>query len=95
MTSLFRKAMDKEWSQFLEFGAVEVMSEEDSLKYADQAIGMRWVNTDKNVRRNLCVDPRFLDAKSRLVVQGHMAKDLGMFRSDAPTSSLLDRADCC
>ena len=32
--TLFEAAETKEWKQFLEFGAVKVLSEEASLKYA-------------------------------------------------------------
>ena len=35
----------KEWSQFLEFEAVEAMSEEDSQKQAHEVLGMRYVAT--------------------------------------------------
>ena len=66
-------------------------------------IGTRWVHTDKNQKKRLMsaalqgrtgksqaqIQKEFpLEAKSRLVVQGHQETDTGI-RSDSPTASLL------
>ena len=66
-------------------------------------IGTRWVHTDKNQKKRLMsavlqgrtgksqaqIQKEFpLDAKSRLVVQGHQETDTGI-RSDAPTRPVI------
>ena len=66
-------------------------------------IGTRWVHTDKNQKKRLMsaalqgrtgksqaqIQKEFpLEAKSRLVVQGHQETDTGI-RSDSPTANLL------
>ena len=50
---------------------------------------MRWVATDKNESLRTAQTPLPVEAKERLVVQGFAERNLGAFRSDAPTSSLL------
>eukprot|EP00971_Amphidinium_carterae_P273073 5420172-Amphidinium_carterae.1 len=78
--------MEKEWNNWLQFQAVEILRKED-LPQPVQTIGTRWVHTDKNERARRGGVKLPLLAKSRLVVQGHQEKV--WIRSDAPTASVL------
>eukprot|EP00435_Cladocopium_sp_Y103_P049373 s347_g14.t2 len=75
----------------------------ENLPEDTKIIGTRWVHTDKNQKKRLMsaalqgrtgktqaqIQKEFpLEAKSRLVVQGHQETDTGI-RSDSPTASLL------
>ena len=82
----YDEAMAKEWKNWLIFEAVIVV-DPDKIPKEAQVVTTRWVHTDKNAIARSSGRKVPLLAKSRLVVQGH--KELGTFRSDSPTASLL------
>ena len=85
---------EKEWQAWLDKGACEVVSFEESQRILrerpDQVIPTRWVRTNKSEGKP---DEEFF-AKSRLVVQGFKDRSLGSFRRDAPTASALAESIC-
>ena len=94
---LYEAAMGKEWSKWMDFDAVAVIPPDQIRKYLeennvseDKIVGTRWVHTDKNDGK-LSVSGKKLeiDAKSRLVVQGHQELIDHTMRTDAPAGSLL------
>ena len=68
------------------FDAVSVI-DADKIPENAEIVTTRWVHTDKNAIARSSGKKVPLQAKSRLVVQGH--KETGVFRSDSPTASLL------
>ena len=82
----FDAAMQKEWNSWLKFDSVEFI-EPKVVPPDAQTVGTRWVFTDKNRPRRLAGETVEVQAKARLVVQGHQERY--EVRSDSPTASLL------
>ena len=74
--------MQKEWNSWLKFDSVEFI-EPKIVPPGAQTVGAHWVFTDKNRPRRLAGETVEVQAKARLVAQGHQV------RSDSPTASLL------
>eukprot|EP00971_Amphidinium_carterae_P011536 227098-Amphidinium_carterae.2 len=86
----FVQAMTKEWQNWLQFQAVEILKRSElpqPLETIGTRIVTRWVHTDKNERARKGGTKLPLQAKSRLVVQGHQEKV--WIRFYAPTASVL------
>jgi len=80
----FREADVKEWRQWLLNGSVRVATPaEEHRASKDKVISapMRYVRTNKAKVG--------LEAKSRLVIPGHLDPQIGSYRTDAPTTSWL------
>jgi hypothetical protein len=83
---VFDEADVAEWRQWLASGAVEVVPGKEESKVARELIftaPMRFLRTNKSRQ------PDELIAKSRLIIPGHMDPQLGLYRTDAPTTSGL------
>ena len=75
-----------EWRQWIANKAVELVPEEIEKTIPAEKIitaPMRFVRTNKGK------DSSSLEAKSRLVIPGHTDPQLGLYRTDAPTTSHL------
>lgn len=82
----FDEADAKEWQQWIQNGVVKRLTPKEARKIPRDAVfrsPMRMVRTNKQQKSLLP-----LIAKSRLVIPGHTDPHLGMFRTDAPTTSL-------
>jgi hypothetical protein len=82
----FNEADAAEWKSWLANGSVRVvpLGKESSIP-RDQVFSapMRFVRTNKSK------DPEKLQAKSRLIIPGHRDPQLGLYRTDSPTTSGL------
>ena len=88
---LYEASLAKEWNSWLNFGAVELLTEQQVqwLPKGVKIIGARWVHTDKAAKLRVpgtASENLPVQAKSRLVVQGHRA--VVDIRSESPTASL-------
>ena len=83
------EARTKEWSKFLEFGAIVEVSKEDAEKLiaeGHQCIPSKWVDVDKNQFMKGRGDQEYVPKfKSRLVSCGNFEVSEGL-RSDSPTA---------
>ena len=82
----FDEADLSEWRQFILNKAVELVprAEEGTIpKEKIISAPMRYVRTNKNK------DTKILEAKSRLIIPGHTDPEIGMHRTDAPTTTHL------
>ena len=83
---VFDEADAAEWNPWLASGAVAIVPENEENKIARELIftaPMRFVRTNKSKQ------PEELIAKSQLIIPGHMDPQLGLYRTDAPTTSGL------
>ena len=82
----YEEADRKEWKQWVttESAAVVPLQEERKIpRYKIFTAPMRYVRTNK------AEDPSEVEAKSRLVDPGHLDPQLGLYRTDAPTTTGL------
>ena len=85
--SKFAEADKKEWAQWIQNGVIKRLSPDEQRKVPREAVfksPMRMVRVNKQQKMLLP-----LLAKSRLVILGHRDPHLGLFRTDAPTTSLV------
>ena len=83
---VFAEADLAEWKQWLASGAVQVVPGREESKVARELIftaPMRFVRTNRSRQ------PDELIAKSKLIIPGHTDPQLGLYRTDAPTTSGL------
>ena len=74
--ALYEAAMAKEWGNWLNFGAVEILDEDQikALPRGVKSFGAKWVHTGKAAQLRVpstAAAHLSIQAKSRLVVQGH------------------------
>ena len=89
----FRSAAEKQWAEWVRYGAVKVLSEEESAQVREQVareriLPARFLYRNKNVgKHDEHGDELPLKAKARMGVGGHRDPDLssGDLRTDAPT----------
>jgi hypothetical protein len=90
---LFREAMNKEWSGWIDLGVAEIIPPSEAWKIPrHKRIPLRYVLTDKNEAIRVGSDTSVpVQAKARLVVLGNLVgkKQLSEVRTDAPTISEL------
>ena len=101
----FAQAMEKEWSSWMKFNAVEILTPDQVLALPSdvKVIGTRWVHTDKNQKqRLLALHLRTKTGKSAEQVKAEFPfsaksrlvvqghqEDDAGIRTDSPTASLL------
>ena len=82
----FEKSDEKEWDAWLKNGVIRRLSPEEAKKVPRDRI---FKVPARIVRVNKTPAGQFgLQAKSRIVLPGHLDPDLGALRTDAPTTSL-------
>ena len=94
---LYRKAMAKEWNDWLSWGAVEVLTLAQSRAIWSDPIRRKWIIPCRFAFRNkhAAMDPRELarkgldlvEAKARLCIQGFRQVDKHKLRKDSPALS--------
>ncbi len=88
MKDALRKARGAEWSKWLDFDAVDNISNSEAerlIAEGHQCIGTQWVETDKN--EHLKGTPAYeMKLKARLVVRGDQEHSIDDLRSDSPTA---------
>lgn len=103
--SLFDEAMKKEWSSWMKFSAVEVMTPDQIAELPEDTkiIGTRWVHVDKNNKRRLIAKmlakktgktQEQIDRENPLEAKSRIVvqgcqEEETGIRSDSPTASLL------
>ena len=86
---LWSEADLKEWKQWIANKVVQLVPRLKEKLIPKQLIisaPMRFVRTNKNKPQD---DPSNIDAKSRLVIPGHTDPQLGLYRTDAPTTGAI------
>ena len=73
-----------EWEAWIRNGVIQRLRPEEASKVPKEAIFKIPLRV---VRVNKSKDPKVLQAKSRVVIPGHMDPGLGEFRSDSPTTT--------
>lgn len=89
---LFEESLLKEWKQWLDLGACDILSEKASTEVDPKdVIGQRPVHTDKNklLRGKPGNEKLPVKAKTRLVVRGDQEKQKAQVRTDSPTATSL------
>ena len=80
----FKESDKKKWEAWVKNGVIARLSKEEAATIPREAIFKAPLRI---VRTNKSKDPTVLEAKSRIVVPGHLDPGLGEFRSDSPTTT--------
>ena len=83
-TKAFKDSDRSEWEAWVKNGVIERLTPEQGSKVPSSAV---FKIPLRIVRVNKSKDPKVLQAKSRVVIPGHMDPGLGEYRSDSPTTT--------